>query len=330
MTTPRSLLSRWPTRRLAAGALVLTLGLSAVGPSFQVDAQTDSEAAREAAREIQAARDRANAAAQALFDAESRIDTLTLEIAEAERELAAIEGESNEMRRSLEASAVRRFTQSGGSDFILLGDFDDANDDLTAKVLAAVTVEAATVDLDDFDAVIVEVDEARRRLERGRAEAEQASIDYAALQQRTEEEIARLIEVEEQRQIDEAIERELQRQREERARQERAAAEAQAAADRQAAERAATAAAAASSNSASSSTGSAGTSSGSGNSSTGSSSGSSSSGSSSSGSGASAPPRPVHRRMPVAAWSVQFAATTRSPTPGARHVRAVGGTRVST
>ncbi len=265
-------------RRLAAATVVLTLGLSAVGLTVPVEAQTDNEAARQAAREIQDARDRANEAAQALFDAESRIDTLTLEIADAEQELAAIEAQSNDMRRSLEVSAVRRFTQSGGSDFILLGDFDDANDNLTAEVLAAVTVEAARIDLDDFDAVIVEVADARKRLEQRRAEAEQATIDYAALQQRTEDEIARLIEVEERRQIDEAIELELQRQREERARQEAAAAEAKAATDRQAAERAAAAA------SSSSNSGSSGSSGNSG------SSGSSNSGSGSGGSGGTTPP----------------------------------------
>ncbi len=133
MTSPRSLWSRLSTRRLAAATVVLTLGLSAVGSTVSVEAQTDSEAARQAAREIQAARDRANEAAQALFDAESLIDTLSLEIAEAQQELTAVEAESSEMRRSLEASAVRRFTQSGGSSFILLGDLDEASDELPPK-----------------------------------------------------------------------------------------------------------------------------------------------------------------------------------------------------
>lgn len=233
VTSSHSLWSRLLPRSIAAATVVLMLGLSAVGSTVPVEAQTGSEADRQAAREIQAARDRANEAAQALFDAQSLIDTLSLEIAEAQKELIAVEAESSEMRRSLEASAVRRFTQSGGSSFILLGDLDEANDELAAEVLTAVTVETATVELDDFDAVIKEVDEARTRLERRQAEAEQASIDYAALQQRTEDEIERLIEVEEQRQIDEAIERELQRQREERARQDAVAS--QAAANRQSA-----------------------------------------------------------------------------------------------
>ena len=132
MTSPRALFQRTTLRRLAAVALVAVLALTTVGPAAPAGADHGTEAAKQAAREIQAARDRANAAAQAVFDAESAIDTLTIEIAQAEEDLAEVETLSGEMRESLEASAIRRFTQSGGSNFILLGNFDDANDDLTA------------------------------------------------------------------------------------------------------------------------------------------------------------------------------------------------------
>ena len=237
--------------------LAVALGLSTAVWSSPVGADHGTEEAKQAAREIQAARDRANAAAQAVFDAESEIDTLTIEIAEAEKQLAAFESAAAEMRRSLEASAVRRFTQSGGSNFLLLGDFDKANNDLTAEVLAAVTQETANVELDDFDAVIVDVEAARANLEQRQRAAEAAQENFTELKRRAEEEIVRLGEIEEQRQIDEAIEHELQRQREERARREREAAAAQAAADRQAAEkRAAIAAAASTTNNAPSTSGS--------------------------------------------------------------------------
>ena len=236
--------------------LVGVLAVTTVGPAAPVGADHGTEAAKQAAREIQAARDRANDAAQAVFDAESAIDTLTLEIAQAEVDLAAVETESSEMRAALEESAIRRFTQSGGSDFILLGDFDDANNGLTAEVLASVTQDTASVELDDFDEVIKEVDATRKRLEQGRADQAAAQENYAELKRVAEEEIILLGKIEEQRQIDEAIEHELQRQREERARQAAAAAEAKAAQDTAAAEQRAAqqrvAASAASSNSSSS------------------------------------------------------------------------------
>jgi murein DD-endopeptidase MepM/ murein hydrolase activator NlpD len=230
-------------RRVAAVIIAVALGLATIGNGSTVGADHGSEEAKQAAREIQAARDQANAAAQALFDAKSAIDTLTIEIAETEVELAAVEREADEMQTSLEASAIRRFTQSGGSSFLLLGDFSDATNQLTAEVLAAVTIETANVELDDFDAVIVDVDATRAKLEQQKAQQTAAQQNFTDLEKRAEAQIVQLQEVESQRVIDDAIEHELQRQRDERARQD--AATARAAADKAAAEKQAAAAAAA-------------------------------------------------------------------------------------
>ena len=205
-------------------AIAVALGLATVGDGSTVGADHGTEEAKQAAREIQAARDRANAAAQAMFDAESAIDTLTIEIAKTEAELAAVEEEANEMQTSLEASAIRRFTQSGGSSFLLLGDFSDATNQLTADVLAAVTIETANVELDDFAAVIVDVDATRAKLEQQKAQQTAAQQNFTELEKQAEAQIVQLQKVESQRVIDDAIEHELQRQREERTRQDAAAA----------------------------------------------------------------------------------------------------------
>ena len=210
--------------------IAVTLGLATVGDGSSVGADHSSEEAKQAAREIQAARDRANDAAQALFDAKSAIDTLTIEIAETEVELAVVQKEANEMQTSLEASAIRRFTQSGGSSFLLLGDLSDATNQLTADVLAAVTIETANVELDDFAAVIVDVETTRSKLKQQKAQQYAAQQDFTELEQQAEAQIMQLQEVESQRVIDDAIEHELQRQREQRARRDASAAQAAAAA----------------------------------------------------------------------------------------------------
>jgi murein DD-endopeptidase MepM/ murein hydrolase activator NlpD len=219
--------------------IAVALGLATVGNGSTVGADHSSEEAKQAARAIQAARDRANDAAQALFDAKSAIDTLTIEIAQSVAELAAVEQEANEMQTSLEASAIRRFTQSGGSSFLLLGNLSDATNQLTADVLAAVTIETANVELDDFAAVIVDVGATRSKLEQQKAQQSAAQQNFTRLEQQAEAQIVQLQEVESQRVIDDAIEHELQRQREERARQDAAAAKT-AAADQQAAAASAT------------------------------------------------------------------------------------------
>ena len=109
-------MSRRPTidrTRISRVAAVL-LAAATIGASSTVNAQSSEAPAERAAREIQDARDRANAAAQAMFDKESEVDQLELDIAETEKQLAAVEARANEMRDGLEAQAVRQFVGAGG------------------------------------------------------------------------------------------------------------------------------------------------------------------------------------------------------------------------
>ena len=219
------------TARRPARALVVVLGfalLGMIGPIVvpgSVGAQ--DPAAQQAAREIQAARDRANAAAQAMFDAESQLDTLDLEIVEAEKQLAAIEAQASAMRSSLQADAQRSFANSGAN-IPLLIDLDDANADITARRQASVARGAASVELDDFDAVMKEVRAQRSDLEQRKERTADAREQYEQLKAAAEAEVVKLTEIEEQRLRDVAVQRELERQRKIRADQE--AAEAAAAA----------------------------------------------------------------------------------------------------
>ena len=218
------------TRRIAA----VLLAAAAIGSSSTVNAQSSGSPAERAAREIQAARDRANAAAQEMFDKESEIAQLELEIAETEKQLAAVEARADEMRDGLEAQAVREYVGAGGSDFPLFIDLDETNDVLAADVLASVAANTVVADLDEFDAVMADVAETRDELATQQQEAETAVDTLAALQAAAEAEVVRLAEVEKQRLIDEAVQRELERQqriRDEQEHQEQEAAAAAAAAD---------------------------------------------------------------------------------------------------
>lgn len=136
---------RLPRRHLVVAAAVLAGSLLLLPSSVTADHGTD--AAKQAAADIQAARDRANAASQAMFDAESDIDGLDLDIAAAEVELAALEAQAADMQRGLEDQAVRSFVGAGtGSEFPLLINLDEINDGLTADVMSAVSRETANVD----------------------------------------------------------------------------------------------------------------------------------------------------------------------------------------
>jgi murein DD-endopeptidase MepM/ murein hydrolase activator NlpD len=224
-------------RRRAASqvAVVALLAVAAASWSAGAGAQDADEAAARAAREIQAAQDRANEAAQAMFDAESRIDQLTIDIETAATELAVLEANASQMRTALEAAAVRRFVGAGAESNPLLTGIDTATDQQAAVVLRSVAGGSAAVELDEFEALMDEITDRRRDLEHRREEAASAQATHAELQASAEAEVLQLKEVEEQRLHDEAVRRELARQRRERQERETAEAASQAAAAPQAA-----------------------------------------------------------------------------------------------
>jgi len=216
-------------------ALVTIILLSLIGPVVASQgASAQDPAAVKAAQEIQAARDRADAAAQAMFDAESELDTLDLEIVESEKQLAAVEAQAASMRSNLQADAQRSFANSGSA-MPLLVDLDEANASITADRQASVARGAATVELDDFDTVMKQVKQQRSDLERQKDVTAQAREQYESLKTNAEAEVVKLAEVEKQRLVDVAVQQELDRQRKIRADQAAADAAAAAASSRRSA-----------------------------------------------------------------------------------------------
>jgi murein DD-endopeptidase MepM/ murein hydrolase activator NlpD len=187
-------------------------------------AQDGDAAAQQAAREIQAARDRAGDAAQAMFDAESEIDQLSIELDATAARLAELEGQESTLRRTLEQAAVRRFTAAGSQGIALLDDVELATDGRVAGTLFAAANGSSAVQLDEYDAVAEEVDEQRAQLERQRTQTEEALAEWDRLRERAEAEVLNLQEIEQQRLQDQAVREALEAQRAERLRQEAAAA----------------------------------------------------------------------------------------------------------
>ena len=203
-------------------SLVVSVAVGSLTLPLAVASAQDPAAVR-AAQEIQAARDRANAASQAMFDAESRLDTLELEIVAAEGDLTAVEAQADSMRSSLQQDAQRSFVNSGTS-IPLLIDLDQANAGITADRQASVARGAASVELDDFDVVMKDVRAQRAELEAQQDATTQARAQFEDLKATAEAEVVKLAEVEKQRLADVAVQRELERQRQARLAQEAAVA----------------------------------------------------------------------------------------------------------
>jgi peptidoglycan LD-endopeptidase LytH len=201
--------------------IALLASIALVGGS--VAAQDQDAAAERAAREIQGARDRANAASQAMFDAESKLDELETALEHAANELELLEVEAGQLRADIEALAVRRFVQAGTTAIPLVTGVGVANDGAVADVYVAAATGASATALDDYGAVADQLIGARDDLRRQRDRTVASRAEYEALKQQAEAEVVRLQQVEQQRLADEAVRQALEKQRQERERQEAAA-----------------------------------------------------------------------------------------------------------
>ncbi|MDJ0770406.1 MAG: peptidoglycan DD-metalloendopeptidase family protein [Ilumatobacter sp.] len=182
-------------------------------------AQTDEEAAERAAREIAAARDRANQAADDFFAAESQLELLLLEQERLQLELEALAEEVEELRRAVEFVAINRFVSSGSSGIPILTDLREPTEQLHGDVLATVVAESGATTLDDYDAARDRLREKREELEDNEAALERQKEQLVQLQADAEAEVERLREIESQRLEDEAVAIALAAQQAEEARQ---------------------------------------------------------------------------------------------------------------
>jgi murein DD-endopeptidase MepM/ murein hydrolase activator NlpD len=198
----RGRLGRTVLALLAAMAVAVPVAATLPG---DVTAQTSDDAAREAAREIQAARDRANAAAEAYFQAQSDLEVLEDEAVGMERRAETLEERVEQLRRDVEAVAVARFATSGAEGIPLLTGLQAPKDQVQADVLVDVVTNAGTSSIDEFQAAQKELAEQREELARQRQAIEEQQAVFSQLQDDAEAEVKRLREIEEQRLTDEAV-----------------------------------------------------------------------------------------------------------------------------
>jgi murein DD-endopeptidase MepM/ murein hydrolase activator NlpD len=200
-----------PTRRfsrliVAAGvALLVTVGATPLVVDLPAAAQTSDEAAKEAAREIQAARDRANAAAAAFLEAQSALEVLQDQARGLEGEEAVLQERVERLRGDVESMAVARFATSGSKGIPLLTGLQAPKDQVQADVLVDVVADAGTSSLDEFEFAQKELALKQRELDQRRRDIEDQQAVFTQLQDDANAEVKRLREIEEQRLTDEAV-----------------------------------------------------------------------------------------------------------------------------
>ena len=185
-------------------AFAVSVSVAAVVPTGAT-AQTSDEAAREAAREIQAARDRANAAAEAYFQAQSDLEVLEDEAVGMQRRADALEQRVDKLRRDVQSVAVARFATSGAEGIPLLTGLQAPKDQVQADVLVDVVTNAGSSSIDEFQAAQKELNDQQDELARQQQAIEDQQDLFTTLQDEAEAEVQRLREIEEQRLTDEAV-----------------------------------------------------------------------------------------------------------------------------
>lgn len=187
-----------------AGVIIVPLGTQAPAA-----AQTSDEAARQAAREIQAARDKANAAAAAFLQAQSDLEVLQDQAEGMENDENALRERVDRLRRDVESLAVARFATSGSKGIPLLTGLQAPKDQVQAEVLVDVVTNAGSNSIDEFELVQKELVAKQKQLEGRRQDIEDQQVLFTKLQADADAEVERLREVEEQRLTDEAVVRAL-------------------------------------------------------------------------------------------------------------------------
>jgi peptidoglycan LD-endopeptidase LytH len=165
-------------------------------------ADTEAEIA---AKEIADARERANAAADAYFASESRIDQLDLQQIQLQSEITSLEGDVKALQLAVENVAIGRYTRSGSTGVPLLTGFQSPEDSVKIDALMEVIYDSSANDFDRFDALNADLADKRQQLADRKEEAVKERENLAHLKDAASAEVQRLKDVEADRLKDEAV-----------------------------------------------------------------------------------------------------------------------------
>ncbi len=187
-------------------ALTLIFAVCAVVPGLPARvAHADESAAQKAAREIADARDQANAASDAYFQAESRLDSLTVEQQVLQGQIVDLQGQVTALEVRVQQVAVNRFTRSSSAGSPILNGFDSPEQQMQLEALSAVIADTSETQFDDFAAVNHDMQTKQVALRRSQEQTVQQRTHMADLRDTALSQITHLQQVEAQRLKDVAV-----------------------------------------------------------------------------------------------------------------------------
>ena len=197
--------------RMMRRAMVFLVGLCVLVPVMPGHVvRADDTAAEQAAKEIADAREQANAAADAYFNAESTLDSLGIEAQGLEAEVADLEGQVAALQEKVQRVAINRFTRSDTTTSPLLNGFATPEEQMQLEALSEVITDTSARDFDLFESLNRQLSKQQQALGDKRDETEQQKATAATLRDQATAEVEQLKEVEAERLKDEAVRKALQ------------------------------------------------------------------------------------------------------------------------
>jgi len=174
--------------RAVLAATVMLGGMFAVAPD-----------ARGQAGELAEARERANRAAQALADAESRVGALEAQVAEQQAAFDRAEQALNALRGTMRETAVATYIGEAAAPPAEIISGSDINDSVEAAALARLVTQGSADTIDQYRAAREDAEVARAALDASLGEQREAVEQLRERRRALDAELARLEEQERQR-----------------------------------------------------------------------------------------------------------------------------------
>ncbi len=182
-------------------ALCLIVPVCAGSTAVRADEVTPAQAAKE----IADARDRADSAAQAYFDQQSKVDRLTTEMGQQQTSIAGLQQTVGDLQAKIGAIAVNRYVSSGSDTLSLLTGFKSIGDQVQIDALIDVINASSSDDFDRYRKMDTELQAQLAQLAGEQTDAASEQDHLAQLRQNAVAEVDHLKQVQANRLQDDAV-----------------------------------------------------------------------------------------------------------------------------
>ena len=163
--------------------MVGALGLCAVAPLAAARADTGDDQVQRAVQAVADARDRANRAGDAYTDAQSKLDDLTQQQAQLQKDIDATTAKVDALANGITNLAVDRVVNGDGGSSLFAG-LTGPTEQVEQEVISRLALDASTSSIDDYDAARHKLDLKQAAVDRTKKQTQRAAASLKASQEK--------------------------------------------------------------------------------------------------------------------------------------------------